>query len=109
MRGSVISYSAAHKRETIGKQLELEHSIQDSENKFKGSPSKHNLKNFEAARSALNQLLANKAEVSVLFARQSLYEHGNKPGRLLACLAKGRNAINLISSLKDSKGDKVHE
>ena len=109
MRGSIISYSAAHKRETIRKQVELEHSIQDLKNKFKGSTSKHNLKKLEAARSALNQLLTSKAEASILFARQRLYEHGNKPGRLLARLAKGRNSINSISTLKDSNGDKVHE
>ena len=109
MRRSIISYTAAHKRDTIRKQLELEQSIQDLENKFKGSPSKHNLKNLEAARSAVNQLLTSKAEASVLFARQRLYEHGNKPGRLLARVARGRNATNLISSLKDSNGDKVHE
>ena len=108
MRGSIISYTAAYKRDTIRRQLELEQSIQDLENKFKGSPSKHNLKNLEAARSALNQLLTSKAEASVLFARQRLYEHANKPGRLLARLARGRNATNLISSLKDSNGDKVH-
>lgn len=109
MRESIISYSAAHKKDTIRRQLELEHLIQDLENKFKGSQSKHNLKNLEAARSALNQLLTSKAEASILFARQRLYEHGNKPGLLLARLAKGRNAINSISSLRDSNGDKAHE
>lgn len=109
VRGFIISYTAAHKRDTIRKQLELKHLIQDLENKFKGSPSKHNLKNLEAARSAHNQLLTSKAEASVPFARQRLYEHGNKPGRLIARLARGRNATNLISSLKDSNGDKDHE
>ena len=108
-RGSIISYSAAHRRDTIRKQLELEHSIQDLENKFKGSSSKHNIKNLEAARLEPNQLLTSKAEASILFARHRLYEHGNKPGRLLARLAKCRNAINSISSLKDSNGDKVHK
>lgn len=109
MRGSIISYTAAYKKETIRKQLELEQAIQDSEKKFKQSPSKSNLKNLETVRSALNQLLTSKAEASILFARQRLYEHGNKPGRLLARLAKGRNNTNVISSLKDSKGDKFHE
>ena len=109
MRGSIISYTAAQKRDTIRKQLDLERSIQDLEKKFKASPSKHALKNLEAARSALNQLLTSKAETSILFAKQRLYEHGNKPGRLLARLAKGRNSSNLISSLKDNNGDKAYE
>lgn len=39
----------------------------------------------------------------MLFARQRLYEHGNKPGHLLACI-KGRTDRNIISSLKDGKG-----
>lgn len=68
-----------------------------------------NLKNLEAARAALNQLLTSKAETSIFFARHRLYKHGNKPGRLLACLAKGRNGTNLIASLKDNNRDIVYE
>uniref|UniRef100_A0A3B5B5F1 Endonuclease/exonuclease/phosphatase domain-containing protein n=1 Tax=Stegastes partitus TaxID=144197 RepID=A0A3B5B5F1_9TELE len=67
--GSIISFTAAHKRDTIRKQLELEHLIEDLENTFKSSPSKQNLKKLESARSALNQLLTSKAEASILFDR----------------------------------------
>lgn len=109
MRGSIKSYTAAHKRDTVRKQLELQHSIQNLENTFKGSPSKQNLNKLESTRLALNQLLTSKAEASILFARQRLYEHDNKPGRLLVRLAKGRNTNNLILSLKDSNGNTVHE
>lgn len=45
----------------------------------------------------------------MLFARQKLYEHGNKPGRLLARLARGRIDTNIISSLKDGKGGTAHD
>lgn len=45
----------------------------------------------------------------MLFARQRLYEHGNKPSRLLAQLAKGRTDANIISSLKDDKGGTAHD
>lgn len=41
--------------------------------------SEHTIQDLEVARSALNQLLTSKAETSVLFARQRLYEHVNKP------------------------------
>lgn len=109
MRGSIISYIAAQKRNTIRKQLTLERTIQDLENKFRTIQSKDNLKNLEAARSALIQLLTSKAETSIFFARQRLYKHGNKPGHLLVRLTKGRNATNLISLLKDNIGETVYE
>uniref|UniRef100_A0A3B3HFX9 Reverse transcriptase domain-containing protein n=1 Tax=Oryzias latipes TaxID=8090 RepID=A0A3B3HFX9_ORYLA len=41
------------------------------------------------------------AESAVFFAKHHLFTSGNKPGRLLARLARGRTAPTIISSLKD--------
>ncbi len=79
----------------------------DLENTFINTPSRVLLKELDAARSALNQILTRKA--SLLFARQRLYEYGNKPGRLLARLAWGRNEASMISSLKDGNGSLTHD
>ena len=56
---------------------------------------------MEAVRSAVNQLLTKKAESAIFFAKHRLYESGNKPGRLLARLARGRTESNTIPSLLD--------
>ena len=56
---------------------------------------------MEAARSELNQLLTKKAESAIFFAKHRLYESGNKPGRLLARLARDRMESNTIPSLLD--------
>lgn len=76
------------------KQLDLERLVKHLENTFINTPSRVLRKELDAARSALNQILTRKA--SLLFARQRLYEYGNKPGRLLARLARGRNEASYL-------------
>uniref|UniRef100_A0A3B4YTB0 Uncharacterized protein n=1 Tax=Seriola lalandi dorsalis TaxID=1841481 RepID=A0A3B4YTB0_SERLL len=82
LRGCIISYTTAQKK------LKAQ---------FKSTPSKTLFKNLEATRSALNQLLTRKAESNIFFAQQS----GNKPGQMLARLAKGRMEANMIPCLLD--------
>ncbi len=72
------------------KQLELERLVKDLENTFINTPSRVLRKELDAARSALNQILTRKAESSLLFARQRLYEYGNKPGPLAGMAGKGQ-------------------
>uniref|UniRef100_A0A3B3D4Y1 exodeoxyribonuclease III n=1 Tax=Oryzias melastigma TaxID=30732 RepID=A0A3B3D4Y1_ORYME len=62
----------------------------------------NHLKKLEAARSALDHLLTQKAESAVFFAKHRLFTSGNKPGRLLSRLARGWAAPTIISSLKDN-------
>lgn len=54
--------------------------------------------------SSLDHLLTQKAESAVFFAKHSLCASCNKPGRLLARLARGRTAPTIISYLKDNTG-----
>lgn len=68
IRGVIISYTSAKRKEALRQQLELESQISDLEKEFKHS--------------------------------------ANKPGRLLARLAKGRADPNVIPSLKDDRGAK---
>lgn len=72
LRGSIISYTAALKRNAIKNQLQLECLIQELEKQFKVYISQDVLKKLEAARSALNQPLTSKAETSILLAKQRL-------------------------------------
>lgn len=89
LRGPIISYTAAKRKSTLAKQLELERDIVTLGRDFKESFSTSVLKKMEAARSSLDQLLTQKAESAIFYARHRLFESSNKPGRLLPRLAQG--------------------
>uniref|UniRef100_A0A3P9HFR2 exodeoxyribonuclease III n=1 Tax=Oryzias latipes TaxID=8090 RepID=A0A3P9HFR2_ORYLA len=103
LRGSIISYTAAKKKKTLARQLELEQLIATLERDFKQSRAIVVLGKLDAARSALDQLLTQNAQTAIFYAKHRLFDSGNKPGRLLARLAQGKNRSYLISSLKDKK------
>lgn len=104
IRGVIISYSSAKRKETLRQQLHLESQVSALEREFKHSLSKSSRLKLDAARSALDNFLTQKAETAIFYARHRLYESANKPGRLLARLARGRVESNVIASLKDDKG-----
>lgn len=52
----------------------------------------------------LNSLLTQKVEQNIRFAKQKLYEFGNKPSKYLAYFVKKRADSQDISSVKDSSG-----
>uniref|UniRef100_A0A3B4GB71 exodeoxyribonuclease III n=1 Tax=Pundamilia nyererei TaxID=303518 RepID=A0A3B4GB71_9CICH len=103
---TLLSLSPQRKRRarTLAKQLVLERNITNLEREFKKSSSVSVLKKLDAARSALYQLLTQKAETAIFYAKHKLFESGNKPGRLLARLAQGKKGSYAIPSLKDKKG-----
>lgn len=109
LRGSIISYSAAKKRDSLKQQLKLEKELGELETEFMIHPSRSLSKKVEAAESALDELLTQKAKSALFYAWYRLYELGDKPGRLLARLAAGRRESNTISSLIDRSGDKQYE
>lgn len=106
IRGVIISYTSAKRKETLRQQFELESQISVLEREFKQSLSKSSWLKLDAVRSALDNLLRQKAETAIFCARHRLFESANKPGRLLDCLARGRVESNVIPSLKDDKGVK---
>lgn len=79
------------------------------EKQLKDKPSKAIRKKLEVTRSALNQILTQKAEASIFYAKHRLFEMGDKPGRLLARLAADRQGPTTISSLKDGQGKCYYE
>ena len=90
IRGAIISYTSAQKKDALKRQLDLEKTIDNLEAQFKKSHTSSLARQLAAARSALNQLLTRKAETQIFFAKHRLFESGNKPGRLLARLAHGK-------------------
>ena len=53
---------------------------------------------------ALESLLTKKAEKSMFFMRQRMYEFANKPNRYLANLLRNRTSAQNISYIRDSTG-----
>ncbi len=80
LRGALISYSTARKREALREQLSLERQFTDLDKELKDNYSATLSKKTEATRSALNQLLTQKAEASIFYAKHRLFEMGDKPG-----------------------------
>uniref|UniRef100_A0A3P9KC19 Reverse transcriptase domain-containing protein n=1 Tax=Oryzias latipes TaxID=8090 RepID=A0A3P9KC19_ORYLA len=109
LRGSIISYTAAKKKKNLARQLELEQLIATLERDFKQSRAIVVLGKLDAARSALDQLLTENAQTAIFYAKHRLFDSGNKPGRLLARLAQGKNRSYVISSLKDKKNNLHYE
>ena len=109
VRGAAISYCSARKKEALKNQIDLEKQLSDLDKQLKDNPSRVLRDKTEATRSALNQLLTQKAEASIFYSRHRLFEMGDKPGRLLARLAAGRQNYNSISALKDDSGQSHYE
>lgn len=101
LRGAIISYTVAKKENTLAKQIEHEQQITTLDREFKATSSISVFKRLEASQSALYQLLTQKAESALFFAKHRLFESGNKPIRLLAHLARGRTGLYSIPSLRD--------
>uniref|UniRef100_A0A672FWV9 Reverse transcriptase domain-containing protein n=1 Tax=Salarias fasciatus TaxID=181472 RepID=A0A672FWV9_SALFA len=109
LRGAIISYSTARKREALKAQFELEAQLKSLERQLKLHPSVMLKKELEATRSSLVQLLTQKAEASILYAKQRFFAMGDKSGRLLARLVTGRQHLKPISTLQDDKGKNCYE
>lgn len=69
LRGAIISYSTARKREALKKQLSLERQLTDLDKELMNNYSATLSKKPEATRSALNQLFTQKAEANIFYAK----------------------------------------
>ena len=103
IHGAIISYTSAQKKKATKRQFKFEEAVHDLEAQFKLSSNTYLSKQLKATRSALNQLLTQKAESQIFFAKPRLFESG-KPGRLVARLAHGKTESSLIPSLLDKHG-----
>lgn len=103
-RGLIMAYEKSTKRKRQEEQRKLEIQLSECERAYNQNPADTNLKATLTTRATLNSLLTQKAEQSIRFARQKLYEFANKPRKYLASLVKGRSDSQNISSVKDVSG-----
>jgi len=90
-------------------QRKLEITLHDLKIKYNTCPSDMLLAEIETVKTSLEAKLTNKAEKSVFFARQRMYEFANKPNKYLANLLRSRSQAQVISSIKDKEGKCHHD
>lgn len=88
LRGRIISFASAKKRERAAKQQELEYTIKNLEKQHKQTSNPQLLNKIKNARREYNSLIADKIEGNLRFINQRYYEHGNRASRLLAIRLK---------------------
>ncbi len=93
-RRLIISYTASKRCKNIEQQVLLENRLRISEKEYVKKPTAAKLKEITAIRSTLDPLLTKKAGEKLGFAKQRLFEHGDKPGRYLANLTKKKGLSN---------------
>lgn len=103
-RGLIISFMASRNRQRTKHVQLLQCNLAELEKKYLSAPRSDIVDDLTATRAALNNLLFHKAEYSLKFARQRLYESGDKPGKYLANLVKRRSASQTIVSVVGTSG-----
>lgn len=104
MRGIIISFSSQKKKERLAEQTNIENRIKQLEEEYTQSKSQEVLEKLKKDRSLLNDIITKKAEKDILFAKQRLFEFGNKSNKFLARLANNSPSNSFISAIKDENG-----
>lgn len=103
-RGIIISYTSTKRRRQAEQRKILESKLKHAEGEYGKRPSSQKLKEVSALRCALDSLLTKEAENQIRFARQKLYESGNKAGKYLAYLTRKKADSQTIGSVIDNHG-----
>lgn len=104
IRGLAISYSITKERKQVEKQERLELELKRATKDHVNDASPANLEKLTVIRASLHALLLQQANVKILFSKQRLYEHGNKPNKYLSYLLKNKSGPQFITSIMDSSG-----
>lgn len=91
-RGLFISYTSTKRRQKRREQNNLAIELTDKEKAYINSPSPTLWEEISALKSAINCLLTKEAEKKMRYVKQRFYEHGDKPGKCLAYLAKKKQS-----------------
>ena len=104
VRGLIISYTARLKKNSRAEQRKLELELHQLQTKHNLSPSDELRNDIQVVKTALESLLTKKAEKSMFFMRQRMYEFANKPNRYMANLLRNRASAQNISYIRDPSG-----
>lgn len=107
LRGKIIALSSRLKKEEERKQLNLERSIRDLEQKHARLSHPNILEELDQQRQELNELLTYKAEGAIRFSNQNYYEAGNRTSKLLAFQLRIAQISRLVSKIVNPTSKKL--
>lgn len=107
LRGRIIAFCSAKKKEKESEHKRLESKIKDLEQQHKIAQSPDLLKSLMEARRLLDSLLTDKAERCLRFTRQRYYEHGARATRLLAFQLRKQQSSRVVTKIKSSTPPKM--
>lgn len=104
IRGQIISYTSHSNKLRRTHQRRLEESLSNLDNRLSSNPTPDLYVERKKLQMALDLLLTREAEQAILHSRGTVYEHGDKAGRLLAHQLKAKRASSHIAQLRDESG-----
>lgn len=107
IRGQIISITSSKAKQTFQKAKNLETRIKVLENEYYKSRSPKVHQNLLLLRAHYNELSASKAMASLLRLKQTFYDQGEKPGKVLAWRIKQLQSERCITSLQNDQGETI--
>lgn len=109
LRGKIISYTNHVNKSRKARREELTKSIADIDRSLSVTNTPDLFKERLRLKTELDLLLTTEAEHLILRSRGSLYEHGDKAGRILANQLRAKQVSNQIIQIKDKIGTVVSD
>lgn len=107
IRGQIISITSSKARSTFEKAKNLETNITEMENEYYQTRSTESHQKLLLLRAQYNELSASRAVASLLRLKQSFYDQGEKPGKVLAWRLKQLQSEKVIISLLSDQGEPI--
>ena len=107
LRGIIISYCSAKKKNKLKEQKRLELELQKAESEHKRNGCNANWHKVIRTRTALNILLSQNAEKGLFRQKHKIYKYANRSGKYLANLIGNKSSNKSIDKIKDKNG-KLH-
>ena len=109
IRGQIISIKCSKAKLTFQKAKNLETKIKEIENEYYRTTSAETHQNLLLLRAQYNELSASRALASLLRLKQSFYDQGEKPGKVLAWRLKQLQCERAITSLQSDQGETIFD
>lgn len=104
LRGQIISYTAIKKRQSEKERLDLSSKILDVDKQYALTQTSELYNKRLELQTKFDLLTTYQMQNLLLKNKSTLYEHGEKTGKLLANQLKGRRSKQLISNICTSNG-----
>ncbi|XP_063769697.1 baculoviral IAP repeat-containing protein 1-like [Pseudophryne corroboree] len=104
LRGQIISYVAARKRQLRERMTEASNQVASTYSQLLADPSETNRKLYKDTKSIYDTLCAEQAKLFLSFQSNKYFRWGNRPGKLLANMVKSHTTPKYISSIRDTDG-----